>query len=1513
MKCWGKWSIAILLLVILTGCWVPVVNADNIADTYHEQALVPTDCTACHEGYGIVTEHVERLSYSCSACHGNLDQDVIDTIYRGRYDHLPVYCAFCHLTENMTTHVHDDGMGHVEHDHALVPIYCRGCHGNDIREVHIDPTENDLDVKLSCYTCHSGSSQPGNDPLVRSVVDQGMAGSDVSCEACHPGYHSADHNHAVIPPGNCTDCHSANVVTEHLDNQGLECATCHNNTDQAVQDAINSGVGPNGNDVDCYACHPSTDHAGAHDHAVITAPFCAECHDADISTEHITNHGLECATCHNSGDPDVVNAINTGMAGTDVNCDSCHGMTDHTGAHDHAVITPGGCSDCHSADINVEHIDNHGLDCSTCHESGDPLVVDAIAAGRAGVDVDCQSCHGVVDHAGVHDHAVITPGICIDCHADNVVEEHITNHGLDCTICHNSSDPDVINAINTGIAGTDVDCNACHGVVDHAAAHDHAVLTDGDCGRCHSASIVREHAAHGINDCSTCHDSSDPVVSGAIADGMAGTDIACDVCHPGAAAWHETAHDHIYLRTKVAGLESIITSGDDPSDGFYDDLPAYRPSLTCGICHAGIAENHWGNFHSGLRLDDMFDASGTPLARGVLDPSRPWVSGPGMFGNWCPSYNRQLPDLNATFADEAEFTAQVDLGVFEFIRECGSCHVGGGPGVENSFGFAGFASLDLDDPVRATALDSNSVPLNPWDFYIENDTVVRGDWAANGVLDVDCLVCHLQGYDNLARNAEVRGAARFGAAAPVGAGLATVDAADPDQLDYLATMVAKDGSNQLYLSTNITQRLAGQPLSENCLACHMPDMVMHENEAVNGDLWQNHFYSAAAVPSDDPGNPDPLVAANKKPALYRNEMLKRGATWRRDAAHKVVGCSGCHSRTGKTQAYNPVSAAASYLHSPGKGFDPLKYPSAADGTVKLCEDCHVHYGYLDDDGQQDFLDFAPPEMQVRHAQSGLLANIVPTARRIADAAGSEETFMGNHLDVLSCTACHVQKRYAAARLVDYSTGGRYYNFTGTPADQVPSGESVQLAYTWKENTTKKLIDGQPNPEWRRQIFPFNYLTSSYWDNIGSADANGDGFHAGDSNAGYTVIGDPFFQRTIKDQFNFDYVNGANDRVASGLAGVLALDERAEWAMASQDGSVLFSNGSEIDAFQAVLGTVNPGYDPRLTLESRPFLVVHNIMPIRSGVGLSGGASYALGAPDRDALGQVTAYGCNDCHGGGGGVFNGTLSMLGKGRRISDNAEIPLTISWNDAGDVRAMAFAWNNLGNSFIVDFSSGTQTRDSQRWEFLGYDAGRVAALNAVVPATFGLGVAPVAEIASINGVAATVPRIDLEVGTTAELVATAAGLAGSFQYRWNVNDEPGMLTGQTVSKTFDHTGLWNVMLTVIDEEGRLTQDVQQVNVTNPDPSTLVQVSTTAGSPGVTLSLSNLPVHTQIKFYFGDGTREYINDSSGTYTLLREFRLRDMFLNAAGDTWEYTTSIRIYNGDETVAVINVRVSVPVL
>ncbi len=371
----------------------------------------------------------------------------------------------------------------------------------------------------------------------------------------------------------------------------------------------------------------------------------------------------------------------------------------------------------------------------------------------------------------------------------------------------------------------------------------------------------------------------------------------------------------------------------------------------------------------------------------------------------------------------------------------------------------------------------------------------------------------------------------------------------------------------------------------------------------------------------------------------------------------------------------------------------------------------------------------------------------------------------------------------------------------------------------------------------------------------------------------------------------------------------------------------------------------PGYVPRLTLEAQPFLVTHNIMPIRNVGAGSGWETFALGAPQRDTLGQVVSYGCGDCHGGSGGLFNGSLNMLGNGRLISDDSEIPLTVTWNEAGDVKTLARAWNREGAVQEIDFSSGTQTRDPERREFLGYDAGRQVFLNNIVPADYGFGVDPVADIASINGITAdslppgevdwstaTSGPLVIDLDSSVDLVAAAAGAVGTFQYRWNINDEPGTLIGSTVEKTFNQPGLWRVLLTVIDEEGRLSQNLQKVNVVRPSAGTQFSVTVTPDSPTVSLLLSTMPEHNQIKFYFGDGTRLYVDSDTVNYVFNRDYRLIDRYRMLYDpdtkvrhdpendptpgneyEAWVYKTSVRLYQDLTWVETVNLQVIIPAL
>ncbi|NDY41426.1 PKD domain-containing protein [Dissulfurirhabdus thermomarina] len=947
--------------------------------------------------------------------------------------------------------------------------------------------------------------------------------------------------------------------------------------------------------------------------------------------------------------------------------------------------------------------------------------------------------------------------------------------------------------------------------------------------------------------------------------------------------------DQIYL----VGRGGALVSLDDPADGTYDGLPPYDPEATCRGCHGSIFNNEVANFHACLGCNDLV------LPRGTLDPARPWIFGPRKFGGWCPTGFRQWGDITKTFASEAEFLAQVDMGFYDFILQCGTCHVGGGPGVRHPLTLA-----EHDDVNR------DLFSLTVQNYYVKDGNVTLANWVqlgggGAGTLKLDCLVCHLEGYDILARNEQIVRYEKFKNAPTLGAGLAAMDPAAPDgaSMAYDAFYVARNGSNHLYLGRNFLQRIKRTPPSANCLNCHMPSVVEGEDAAVSGDAWKREFFNTGTVPSDDPENPDPLAAANRRPAGFRNDFLKRGATWRTDEVHKFMECSGCHLQTAKFQTDN--ATAPGYLHSPGKGYDPLKDPIGGEGTVKFCTDCHVLFGDLDGDGVKDIEIFAPPDPRPRHAAAGLSAAIIGTARRIG-ANGQEETFRGSHIDVIACTVCHVWKQYTAARAYDFSTGGRFYTFDGNPPDVAGGPETVTIAYTWRENTPVRVLpDGSPNPMWRRQVHPFNYVTSIYWNNTGTKDANGDGFRSGDSNGGTTVLLDPFFGRVARSHFRYDFVNTANDRVPSGLAGVPAYDERSEWAMANAAGGVMFTRPGEIDAYQALLSGEDPGYAPQLRLEAKPYLLVHNVMPIKGPNG------HVLGKPVRDDAGNIVAYGCGDCHGPSGVVYNGEVNLLGKGIDIATGAEAPLALSWSDPGDVSAEAEYWDAFGNRHVLDCTSGSTLRNPRRYELLGLSATEAAGLDLVTAADNGIGVDPVAVIASING---TVPDgsgtpITVRVGEPVTLAAdTSVNTAGYIDYGWISSDAAGeVLPGATVSKTFSTVGTWLVTLKVTDEEGKLAQVSQEVNAVNLPAADISYVGTVSGVQ--TIRFANLPAHTMLYIFWGDGLKSRVYDTVSPKDVDHDFRLYAKY--DKGDHYEFKVTAYVYDGSTRVDVKQAVVSIP--
>ncbi|WP_224963146.1 PKD domain-containing protein [Geomonas subterranea] len=912
-------------------------------------------------------------------------------------------------------------------------------------------------------------------------------------------------------------------------------------------------------------------------------------------------------------------------------------------------------------------------------------------------------------------------------------------------------------------------------------------------------------------------------------------------------------------------------------NGRYSGLPPFGTKASCNLCHFDIVANENMNRHATM----SFNKITWPQYGYGYDKEKPWMSGPGKFGKWSPFYNRQLGNMKATYATKADILTKLDMGAFEFTTECGVCHVGGGPGTSNPYNFtfpwrvsdyfgydrgAGGIHSNLDNEQRNQSIANDyifplplnspyyprRVPLNPWDFFVNDEGTVKSvDWASwgmNGTMQMDCLMCHLQGYDHLGRNQEIVRYQRLYNAGTVGSGIATVDPSGGEgfSMNYDASMLKVGSDGTLYLDSSFTDRITRSPRADNCVHCHMPTAVKNQPYVD----WKARFYSYDAVPSDDPANP-----GNLKPARYLSDLVKRGDIWSKDEVHLTLECAGCHTQTGKYQAWKPTDP--NYMHSPGKGYDPMSTGSDEfGGTVKFCYDCHVLAGDLNGDGVKEIDIIGAPNPNYAHKNAGLMINIVPKARRI-DSQGGEVEFTGNHLDVIACTSCHVRKRYAAGRSVDFSTGSQFFNMVGNPLDQENGSVDVDIAFSWKETTPVKLLpNGSPNPLWRRLIYPFNYVTGIYWDNIGSKDANGDGFTTGMSNNGKVVSGDPFFQRNVKENFSYG-LNGENDRVPTGLAGSTVFDSQS---LKNAEGGVVFSRPAEIEAYKAKVTGKDAGMVPQLVLESEPYLLMHNIAQV---------GSYALGRHRVDGAGKKV-YGCSDCHGASGGIFNGTINMLGKGKR-PDNTETPLTVQYNSGSDVLTKALYWDRTGVrksfSFADTASSPKRTRDAERREFLGYDTARVAALNAPQdPALFGMEVDPKAVVDPVADADATILGVQVVTGSVVQLSCppgqyldangngrydSGETLVGTVTYQWSASDGSAITGNGTrnAGVTFTGSGDRSITLTVTDEEGKVSTASATVTVIPPP------ISISWNPDTDTATFTSFPAGTvSAKVYWGDG-----------------------------------------------------------
>ena len=315
-------------------------------------------------------------------------------------------------------------------------------------------------------------------------------------------------------------------------------------------------------------------------------------------------------------------------------------------------------------------------------------------------------------------------------------------------------------------------------------------------------------------------------------------------------------------------LRDEIGAVINPVQGLNDSSP-YSPKQTCGAPDCHDYKKITEGFHFTQGKGEKVPAA--------MAARYAWVTSPGNYGGaWCspaPLYRQLAPKKNAN-------ARSIDMTSFDFVTAtCGNCHPGGGP-LEYDRDGKRYDAWMRDPASGLVAGGENGLD---GDYY-------KARWSETGVIEADCLLCHMPEYDLKKRNSELANLNfRWAATAGSGYGAVTgkVSAGERPTVAYDKSRFDSDG--------NVLVHLAPEPRNETCLGCH-----------------------------------------------FKPDWKKRGAAYSaRTDVHMVAGlrCVDCHA-AGSRAADARIRGRD--VHQFGKGDDPSGWVrNDLDNTVRSCESCHL--------------------------------------------------------------------------------------------------------------------------------------------------------------------------------------------------------------------------------------------------------------------------------------------------------------------------------------------------------------------------------------------------------------------------------------------------------------------------------------------------------------------------------------------------------------------------------------------
>ena len=429
---------------------------------------------------------------------------------------------------------------------------------------------------------------------------------------------------------------------------------------------------------------------------------------------------------------------------------------------------------------------------------------------------------------------------------------------------------------------------------------------------------------------------------------------------------------------------------------------AYSPHRTCGTCHGYMTITSGTHFQQGF--DEMKDG---------YDAKRPWVLSPGIFGKGGEpgTFTQRVAAKKNTSARD------MGLSTYDWIAaggrgqaialSAGNLHPGGGP---LEYGRKADGRRDLSKNLIQG--EREKPPALDGDYTSRLTPDGKSHFRESGVVEGDCLMCHLKGY-RLDRRNDQLARRNYRWAATAGAGLGEVRGAvfTPAGSEVSAETEPPKGD------WNFVRRPVVQYAWDN------RKLFTSEGK------FRGSALISKSVETDNCTQCHRSMDGQKSGTLYLpagDLHLKAG-----------LRCTDCHTLAGRTQNER-------LRHHIGKGWSPTSTArNDLDGAgMKTCTSCHL-------------------EGQYKPTRAGMPKE-AKNPDNIHRSLFNKATF---HFYLLHCSTCHASERKTrSVYLVDYSTGRPAWYSTDKAA-QITRAEDMkqftpELWQPWMDRHVRVKGDGE---------------------------------------------------------------------------------------------------------------------------------------------------------------------------------------------------------------------------------------------------------------------------------------------------------------------------------------------------------------------------------------------------------------------------------------------------------------------